>query len=316
MRSKQAWRYGGLILGLGIGLLSGCGDGNADAFLWGRSPAYTPDGARLLYAQNLSTPSDQVFNTVSTLDAGVIWRIDADGTDPVKITPDNQGPDFFPKVSPDGTRIAYATGQGGQFDVWVMNIDGTARRQLTFDQAVDTTPAWSPDGRRIVFVSDRTGNNDIWSVSADGSGLQQLTSFPSDEGTPSYSPDGSRIALASNQDRSNFDIWTMDADGGNLTQLTRKVDADGNISDGAPAWSPDGQTIAFERWDGNWDIYRIAVDGTGLQRLTDAAEHDGDPTFSPDGTTIAFTSARSGWWQVWLMAANGGNERQLTGVDR
>ncbi len=294
-----------------VGVLTGCGDGNVDDFIWGRTPSFLPDG-RVVYSQNLSTPSDQVLNLVTGLDAGVIWRINADGSSPTKITPDGRGPDFFPKVSPDGTRIAFASGENSLFDIWVMDIDGSDRRQLTFDNAVDTTPNWSPDGRRIVFVSDRTGNSDLWSVELDGSGLQQLTSFPSDESTPAYSPDGTLLAYGSNRDRSNFDIWVEDAAGGNPRQVTRKDNAATNVSDGGPAWAPDGR-LAFERWEGNWNVYIVNLDGTGLTRLTDDQGHDGDPAFGPGGE-VAFTSSRTGWWQVWLMNVDGTGQRQLTGA--
>lgn len=299
---------------IGLAVLCGCSDGNADDFIWGRTPVFTPDGARVIYGQNLSTPSDQVTNTVSALDVGVIWGIDISGQNTRKITPEGRGPDFFPAVSPNGTQIAFASGENNQFDIFVMNIDGSGRRRLTFDLAADTNPCWRPDGLRLVFVSDRSGNNDLWSINLDGTGLTQLTSFPSDEASPSYSPDGSRIAFASNMDRSNFDLWTMAADGGDLRQLTRKDNAGSSLADGQPDWSPDGARLVFERWNENWDIFQVDADGQNLTRLTVSGDHDGDPVYSPDGATIAFTTARSGWWQVWLMNADGTNQRQLTGT--
>ncbi len=314
MRRRATARLGWMLGTIALATAQwACSDGNADDFVWGRTPVFTPDGASIVYAQNLSTPSDQVTNSVTSLDAGAIFSIPVGGGQPTQLTPEGRGPDFFPAVSPDGTKIAYVSGEDGQFDVWVMNLNGSGRRALTFDQATDTTPAWSPDGTRIVFVSERAGNNDLWSVRLDGSGLEQLTTFPSDEATPQYSPDGTRIAFASNRDRSNFDIWIMNADGSGLTQVTRKDEPASDISDGSPAWSPAGTSLVFERWDSNWDVYGVATDGTGLLNLTLDEDHDGDPKFSPDGATVAFTSSRSGWWQVWLMAPDGSNPRQLTG---
>ncbi|MCC7492342.1 MAG: PD40 domain-containing protein [Fimbriimonadaceae bacterium] len=314
--ARRGARWGSALATGLLLLLSACGDGNSDDFLWGRTPSFTPDGLRLFYSQNLSTPSDRFSGTVTSLDAGVIWRIDRSGLNPLKITPDGRGPDFFPKVSPDGRQIGFICGENGWFNLWVMDADGFNRRQLTFDQAIETTPAWSPDGDRLVFVSDRSGNNDIWSVRLDGSGLTQLTSLPSDEAAPEYSPDGSTIAFASNMDRSNFDLWLMDAGGGNLRQVTRKDNAATGTSDGGPTWAPDGATLVFERWEGNWELYAVRPDGSTLTRLTANDQHDGDPVYSPDGGSIAFTSSRTGWWQVFLMDANGANPRQLTGAGR
>lgn len=291
-----------------------CSDGGAGDFIWGRTPSWVPPaGGVIVYSQNLSTPSERFTNTIGAFDTGTIWRVNANGALPTRITPPGRGPDFYPAVSPDGTQIAYVAGEDGQFDVWVMNLDGTGRRQLTFDRATDTTPSWMPDGRSILFVSARSGTADIWRIGVDGTGLVQLTSLPSDEASPRASTDGTRIAFASSQDRGNFDIWVMDSTGGNPVQLTRKDEPDSNISDGTPTWSPDGLQLAFERWDGNWNIWRIDADGTDLVQLTDTRDHNGDPVFSPDGGAIAFTSSRDGWWQIWLMDPSGGNLRQVTG---
>ncbi|MBI2298786.1 MAG: PD40 domain-containing protein [Armatimonadetes bacterium] len=315
VRPVRRWWWGGaLTLAVSGGLLClGCGSGNPNNFIWGRNPVFAPDGTRLYFAQNLSTPSDQVTTFVSGFDAGAIWRIDVDGQNPTRLTPDGRGPDFFPSVSPDGTLLAFISGEHGQYDVWVMNSDGTGRRQLTFDVAADTTPRWNPDGLSIVFVSERSGNADLWRIQLDGSGLEQLTSFPSDEATPSYTRDGATLLFASNRDRSNFDIWAMDAGGGNLRQLTRKDAAGSKSADGGPNASPDGSTVLFERWEGHWQIWRVNIDSTGLARLTTGEQHNGDPEFSPDGRSVAFTSSRSGWWQVWLMDPDGTAPRIVTG---
>lgn len=301
--------------GLSALMLAGCGSGNADDFVWGRTPSLTPDGATLVFCQNLSTPSDQLTTTVSVLDTGAIWSSAADGSNPVRLTPDGRGPDFYPVVSPDGQRIAFISSEDKQFDLWVENIDGSERHKLTFDDAVDTMPTWSPDSRRIAFVSDRGGNADIWMVNLDGTGLQQLTTFASDESSPWFSPDGTQLVFGANRDRGNFDLWIMDLAGGGLTQLTSKAETESNVSDGGPCWSPDGSRIAFSRWDGHWEVCTVAADGTGLVQLTDTEEHSGDPRYTSDGSTIFFTSSRTGWWQVWAMAADGANQRQITGVD-
>ncbi|MBI5834653.1 MAG: PD40 domain-containing protein [Armatimonadetes bacterium] len=293
--------------------MSGCGSGSASDFVWGRTPSITPDGTKLVFCQNLSTPSDQLTTTVSVLDTGAIWTSAADGTSPLRLTPDGRGPDYYPTVSPDGQRIAFISSEDKQFDLWVERLDGSDRHKLTFDTAVDTMPCWSPDSRRIAFVSDRGGNTDIWMINLDGTGLQQVTSLPSDESGPAFSPDGNKIVFGTNRDRGNFDLWILDLVGGGLTQLTHKPEVKAKVSDGGPCWSPDGASVVFSRWDGHWEVYTIAADGTALTQLTSTVEHSGDPRYSSDGSTIYFTSSRTGWWQVWAMDANGANPRQVTG---
>jgi TolB protein len=83
-------------------------------------------------------------------------------------------------------------------------------------------------------------------------------------------------------------------------------------SDTVPAVSPDGQGVVFmSRRAGNWDVYRVGMDGTGLTQLTDDTANDGLPSWSPDGQNIAFVSDRDGIWEIWAMGADGRNQRPL-----
>jgi TolB protein len=73
-----------------------------------------------------------------------------------------------------------------------------------------------------------------------------------------------------------------------------------------------GDTIAFmSTRDGNWEIYSMKADGSGLKRLTDNAANDGLPTWSPDGKTLAFVSNQGGPWAIWAMSPDGSNRRKL-----
>jgi Tol biopolymer transport system component len=94
--------------------------------------------------------------------------------------------------------------------------------------------------------------------------------------------------------------------------LSDPVELTKHDTDTAPAVSPDGKEIAFmSRRDGNWNIYIMNSDGTGLRPLTDDAAEDGLPTWSPDGKVIAFVSNRGGPWAVWAVTPSGGGKRQL-----
>ncbi|MEM7032095.1 MAG: FHA domain-containing protein [Chloroflexota bacterium] len=86
-------------------------------------------------------------------------------------------------ISPDGTQVAFMSRRDDNWDIYVVNIDGTGLRRLTRDAADDGLPTWSPDGRAIAFVSNRGGPWAIWAMTARGTGIRQLF-------TMQGSPDG------------------------------------------------------------------------------------------------------------------------------
>ena len=111
----------------------------------------------------------------------------------------DRGVHFDPTLSPDGRRIAFRSRIGAEdYEVRVVNTDGTGMRNLTRNPAMDYAPAWSPDGAKIAFASERRFRlPHVWIMNADGSHAHVLTRAYSGE-YPSWSPDGKRIVFASN----------------------------------------------------------------------------------------------------------------------
>ena len=103
--------------------------------------------------------------------------------------------DVEPTWSPDGRRLAISTSDlsGQDFDIAVVDVNGTGRTRITSGASWDEEPAWSPDGKWIAFGSDRNGNFDVYVVHPDGTGLRQLTSSTCED----TSPPGHRTAPAS-----------------------------------------------------------------------------------------------------------------------
>ena len=133
----------------------------------------------------------------------------------------------------------------------------------------------------------------------------------------SFAPIGqAQIAFVSERDW-NLEIYVMDADGSNLRNLTNNP-----ARDSSPAWSPDGQKIAFVAYDkdGNdkkevgGEIYVMDADGNNLLRLTDNPADSSSPTWSPDGQRIAFQSSQDGGKnsEIYAMDADGDDPRNLT----
>ena len=259
----------------------------------GFHPVWHPDGTRFVYVA----------------DTGDVWVVNTDGTGRRQLlergvySPETGWSEggVNPVWSPDGTRIAFATAgalHSPPGSVWVMNGDGTDRRQVS-DQGY--SPRWSPDGDRLVFgVVYRPGGfqarvYEIGVVGADGTDQRKLA----DDGrNPVWSPDGSRIAYVG-----DGGIYVMDSDGANSRQLTF------DKRDQGPVWSPDSTRIAYSQGLFDPGIYVTDLDGSGGQILT---EYGHDPAWSPDGTQIAYVGSDT--VEFLVMDTDGGNQQPLASL--
>jgi TolB protein len=195
--------------------------------------------------------------------------------------------------SPPG-HVAFTQVRGGRSAIWTMNAFGTGLRRV----ATGAFPAWSLTGTRIAFVRDGA----VWVMGADGSGQRRLVRGAE----PSWSPDGMRLALVRPSPRASRAIWIVDADGSNLHRVS------GGPDDVAPAWSPNGSTIAFERRrGGSSSIWTIGPDAKYPRLLLPKA---GEPAWSQDARRLAFTStrARFGGREVYVAEADGSHVRRVT----
>jgi len=190
--------------------------------------------------------------------AGQVWVMNSDGTLPQQLV--TLGTNGGPSFSPDGSKIAFESNRSGNFDIWVMDADGSNQVNLTNAPGDDLNATWSPDGANLAFDSNRNGNRDVFRMTSGGAGQTNLTSNPALDVDPDWSPDGSTILFAS--DRGGVSsVWRMSsADGSSAVNLTNAT-----ISDGEPAWSPTGDRIVFSRTesDGEQHLHTDTVPATG-----------------------------------------------------
>jgi Tol biopolymer transport system component len=213
----------------------------------------------------------------------------------------------IPSLSePDGC-IVFDSYSNGNWDVYLVNPDGSGLTNLTRHPADDGDPVWSPDGQRIAFDSDRDGNWEIYLMNADGSGMTRLTNHSADDDSPAWLPNGQHVAFKSNRD-GNWEIYVVRVDGSGLTNLTNHP-----AGDRLPTWSPDGRRVAFtsDRND-NWEIYVMNADGSEVTNLTNHSAEDWFPVWSPDGQRIVFHSYRDGDAEIYVMNADGSGVARLT----
>ncbi|HEY3104614.1 MAG TPA: hypothetical protein VGJ69_13565 [Pyrinomonadaceae bacterium] len=146
-------------------------------------PDWSPKGQKIIFTSHALT--DNTDNHVTA----EIYMIDADGTGkPTRLT-NNAEEERAPSWSPDGKRIVFSCRRGGSdFEICVMNSDGTGQVQLTDNTIGDLTPSWSPDGKKIVFhrrIGGR-GQFQLILINADGTGEKQLTNPPGLNAFPNW----------------------------------------------------------------------------------------------------------------------------------
>jgi Tol biopolymer transport system component len=218
--------------------------------------------------------------------------------------------------SPDGTKIVFMNNYDGDYEVCVMNADGTGAKQLTKNSSFDGYPSWSPDGTKIALASNRDGDVDIWVMNADGSEQTNITSDdPSNNDAPRWSPDGRFIATET--DRYNgVSVELINPEG------TRQAEIGSfQYFTWFDSWSPDGKSLLVDsNRGGDYDIFRYDISGTVPLQLdllqakivSDDNAVEGPAIWSPDGKQIALSSNRDGDFEVYVMNADGGPQRQVT----
>ena len=223
-----------------------------------------------------------------------------------------------PRFSPDGKRSAFTSDRGGGDNIWIMNADGSDKRQVTKeDFRLLNQPSWSPDGRFIVakkhFTTGRSlGTGEVWLYHVSGGNGVALVKKPNEQhqkelGEPIYAPDGKHIYFTRNvtpgpifqyaQDSNTqlFDIERYDLDTGEIEPIV--TGAGGSVR---PSPSPDGKMIAFVRRERTKSKLYVKNLTTGEERkVYDALDQDVQETWAitgvypnmdwtPDSASIVF----------------------------
>ena len=185
---------------------------------------------------------------------------------------------FSPRFSPDGQRIIMSLQQGGNSNLFVMDLRSKSTTRLTDTPAIDTSPSYSPDGGRICFESDRGGRPQIYVMAATGGAAQRISfGDPSASySTPVWSPRGDYIAFT-RQGGGQFSIGIIKPDGSGERILTSGFHNEG------PTFAPNGFVLMFFRdlgGSGGPSLFTVDVSGRNEQRVPTPG-FASDPAWSP-----------------------------------
>lgn len=228
------------------------------------APRFSASGDRVLY-----TSYETGFPRIYVLDVASVQR---------RVLESQEGTmSFAPRFAPNGQTIIFSLSQGGNTDIWSMNINGGGANRLTSAPSIETAPSFSPDGSKIVFESDRSGSQQLYIMSAGGGEAQRISFGPGRYGTPVWSPRGDLIAFTK-QNSGRFHIGVMRTDGAEERLLTA------SFLDEGPTWAPNGRVIMFTRETqgagGRSTLYSVDISGRNLRPVR-TPDGGSDPSWSP-----------------------------------
>ncbi|USN99443.1 MAG: PD40 domain-containing protein [Phycisphaeraceae bacterium] len=286
-------------------------------------PTVSRDGKFIVYASTQHSPSADIY--IKQANSRVLTRLT---TDP--------GQDVMPAISPDGTRIAFASNRTGSWDIWVMPITGGKAIQVSTDTAHELHPTWSPDGKSIAYcrLGTTSGQWELWvsdpydPMTSQFIGYGLFPEWSPVAGTGVNSSDKILFQRSRERGERTFGVWTLDYDArtnqaGHETQISSSPD----FAYINPTWSPDGMWISYavvpnpEKWIGSGanaappsaSVWMIGLDGRGEMPLTSGNTVDLMPAWSTSGK-VYFVSDRTGHENLWsvdiapaLLTAMGGS---------
>ena len=262
----------------------------------------------------------------------------------------------FGVKSLDGSKIYFVSDRTGNKEIWSMDYNGSNQREITHYRSVSTMPSVSPDGKLVAFTTYALGNPKIMIYSTEtGKRMPFYNPVSSAVETPEFTPDGQHVLFATSIDGwvqicesdlgggnlrrishvraievspkvnpknpSNMlfisgrggkeQLWQMNIDGGDIERLTS---GEGYVAN--PAWSPNGQFIAFA-WTkgyepGSYNIFVMDIAKRVPIQLTHDSGRNENPWWAPDGLHLVFSSKRGRATQIYTMLADGTNVQQLT----
>lgn len=263
------------------------------------APAYSPDGKRVAFIRASETAVRDLF--IKQLPDGPIQQLTHDRVNIDSFTWDR-----------DSQHLIFSSNRAGRFSLWRIGLKDSVPARMPVGTEDATQPAAGPLPSQLAY----THGSALWSIDqvqlAGKPAAQQIVlSSTQEDSAPTLSPDDSSFAFQSGRSGSQ-EIWISSIHGDKLRQLTA---ANGPVT-GSPSWSHHGDQILYDsRPDGHSHIFVIPAAGGKARQLTFGNVNDIVPRWSANDSTVYFRSNRGGRWQVWKVAADGGEPQPVTRDD-
>jgi Tol biopolymer transport system component len=215
--------------------------------------------------------------------------------------------DRYPRFSPDGTRLAFASNRLGSEQLWIMDLSTRRSERVDLpgrDLGINL-PAWTTDGRHLVFSRlFPDGTQTLWITAADGSEAREFLKTETWSSGQDFSPDGKSLLFSARRG-GGPQVFLLDV----ATRRFRPV----TVSPGDkfnPTWSPDGRRIAYSsNATGTMQLWTISPSGADEKMMTSGYERMYHPFYSPDGRWLYVQPSHR---NIWRLPAGGGPLQPVT----
>ena len=203
-------------------------------------------------------------------------------------------------------KIVFSSNRDGNWEIYIMNPDGTRQEKLTYDRAVDCEPVISPKGDQIVFTSNRGGTRDLYLMDVDGRNLRPLFGFSDSYRTqPVWSPNGQKIAYSPLENRIAF-VWFRPAEKQQSIFIAKRdgsyLRKIGALIANAPAWAPFGNELIYTEGviGSNSQIFKINLTHQTVRQLTGNGSNHSGNWFTPKQLPVSLSTSllTTQWGQV------------------